>query len=163
MKYPRLKCEEKKNTVVCSLDIKKMKKMHKEKSTYQEIADKFKVSVKVVYYHISSLQNTPEFLEKRRKRSRERNFRLYHEDSEFRRKMLNSINKFQRKKYTIDSKFKKWHNQRSAKTIPIWIEKQKQKHPTWSSTCARGVHETTSQLSKCKNKRENCKCPCHRK
>jgi len=67
MKYPRLKCEDKKNTVVCSLTIKKMKGMRKEKHTYQEIADKFKVKVSTVYSHLSPLHQTSEWKEKRKK------------------------------------------------------------------------------------------------
>ena len=73
MKYPKLKCEEKKNTVVCSIDIKKMKKLRKEGHTYLHISKVLKISEYVVAYHVSSTRNTQEYLEKRKRYNREYN------------------------------------------------------------------------------------------
>jgi len=42
MKYPKLKCEERKNTVVCSRDIKKMKKLRKSGLSYKQIGESLK-------------------------------------------------------------------------------------------------------------------------
>jgi len=163
MKYPKLKCEDKRNTVVCSLTIKKMKEMRKRGLTYSKIGNSLKIGTRVVAYHISPTMNSPEKLEKRRKYSREYIKRRYNNDPQFRRNMLDSINKHHRDKRANDPKFKKWQDQMSVKNTPIWVNKQEQKHPTWSYTCARGVHETVSSSSGCKNKAGNCKCPCHRK
>ena len=157
MNYPKLKCEDKKNTKVCSLTSRKMKDMRKAKYTYQEIADKFKVSTTTVHDHISPTRNTVEWKEKIRKRSKQYNKQRYNNDPEFRRKMLDSINKYHKEKWHNDPKFKEW----LSKLNIARTKRLQAKYPTWSYTCARGVHETTTNISRCKNSLGNCKCPCH--
>lgn len=162
MKYPKLKCEDKKNTVVCSLTIKKMKVMYKEKFSCREIADKFKVSTNTVYSHLFPSRNTSEYLEKRRRQIKDYNYNRYHTDPEFRQKMLDATSKHHKEKRATDPKFKKWQSQINSKNIIIWNEKAIKKHPTWSHQCAKGVHEDTVSTGRCKNKSKNCKCPCHK-
>lgn len=163
MKYPRLKCEDKLNTVVCSLTIKKMKEMRKKGSTYKKIADSLKIRYHVVRYHVSSAFNTPEAIEKRRKRIREYNKRRYNTDPEYRQKMLDSIRKHHKEKLNTDPKFKEYYRQLKKLNAPIWTKKQQEKHPNWSYTCVRGAHEITTNIRRCKNKFGNCKCPCHKR
>jgi len=162
MKYPKLKCEDKKNTTVCSVDIKKMKELRKKGYAYSHIARVLKITNSAVAYHISPTQNSQEYLEKRRKYSREYQKERYTNDPEFRRKMLDSINKHHREKYATDPKFKKWTNQASSKRFPIWKKKQQLLHPNWSSNCQIGSHVTTSHKNGCKNYTKTCKCPCHK-
>jgi len=162
MKYPKLKCEDKKNTTVCSADIKKMKKLRKKGYTDSYIGKVLKVGNGVVGYHISPIQNSQESLEKRRKRSRKYQRKRYNNDPEFRRKMLDSINSHHREKYATDSKWKKWSNQISNKYGKLWRNKQKLKHPNWSSMCKLGSHVTSNRKATCKNSTKTCKCPCHK-
>jgi len=162
MKYPRLKCEDKLNTVVCSLTIKKMKEMRKNGFTYKKIADSLKIGPEVVRYHISPTFNTPESIEKRKKYGREYIKRRYNTDPEYRRKMLDSIRKHHKEKLNTDPKFKEYYKQLQNSINPIWNKKQQEKHPNWSYTCARGVHETIT-IRGCKNQSGNCKCPCHKR
>jgi len=138
MKYPKLKCEDKKNTTVCSVGIKKMKELRKKGYTYSHIARVLKITQNAVTYHISPIQNNQEHLEKRRKKSREYQKERYHNDPEFRQKMLDSINKHHREKYATDPKWRKWSNQSTAKTSLIWRNKQRLEHPNWSSNCQIG-------------------------
>ena len=132
MKYPKLKYEEKKNAMFCSLHIKKIK------------------------------GPSSESLEKIKKYHTVYNNRRYNNDPEFRRKMLDSSAKHRKDKMINDPKFKKWHDQMTKKNNLIWRKKQLEKHPTWTSLCCFGSHETTTRVSKCKNSKGNCKCPCHK-
>jgi len=162
MKYPKLKCEEKKNTKVCSVTLKKMKELRKKGFNYKQIGESLKISDVVVRYHISPLLNTLEYKENQRKYLRKYQRYRYKNDPEFRRKMLDSINKHHKDKYHNDPKFKKWADERSSKYSVIWYNKQKLKHPNWSSACINGAHGTKNYSSACKNKKGNCKCPCHK-
>lgn len=162
MKYPKLKCEDKKNTIVCSLDIKKMKKLYKDGYNYSQIGKVLKVSYHLVQYHISPVKNSQEFLEKRRKYNREYIRKRYNNDPEYRRKMLDSIKKHYREKYHTDPNWKKWSNQLSSKYGKIWRNKKKLNHPNWSSKCQIGSHVTSDNTDICKNILKTCKCPCHK-
>ena len=162
MKYPKLKCEDKKNTTVCSLDIKKMKKLHKNGYTCVKIAKVMKITEGIVNYHVSPTQNSQESLEKRRKKIREYNKWRYNNDPEFRQKILNSNAKSRKRRIDAnDSKYIKWMTAVTKKNYPKWILKQQKLHPTWSRTCCNGGHETTNYTHKCLNVRISCKCPCH--
>jgi len=162
MNYPKLKCEDKKNTIVCSLDIKKMKEMRKEGFTYSKIGVTLGISAGTVQYHINPTQNTKEYLEKKRKRNSEYNKRRYATDPEFRQKMKDSTNKYHKERWNNDPKFRKWYQQTTRKNYSIWVKKQQKKHPSWSFTCAKGLHETITYMWKCKNKFGKCRCPCHK-
>jgi len=163
MKYPKLKCEDKQNTKVCSLTIQKMKEMRKKGLNYSQIAKSLKISENIVGYHISPFQNNSESLERRRAYNRKYQNQRYNNDPEYRRKVLDSINKHHKDKRANDPKFRKWASQLSAKNHFIWRKKQIEKHPTWLSACVVGSHETTNHKSRCKNSLGNCKCPCHKK
>jgi len=162
MKYPKLKCEDKKNTTVCSLGIKKMKKLYNEGYNCTQIGKILKIPDFTVRYHISPTRNSQEGLEKRRKYSREYQRKRYNSDPEFRRKMLDSINKHHKEKYAADPKFKKWKDQSSSKYFKTWRKKQQLLHPNWSSSCQIGSHTTANHTWACKNARKTCKCPCHK-
>lgn len=160
MNYPKLKCEDKQNTTVCSLTLKKMKELRKTGMTYTKIARELKVSSGSVFYHISPSQNNPESKEAQRDKSRKYNTLRYKTDPVFRRKMLDSIIKSHAMRRK-DPNYKKWEQAISKRNFKTWSENRQKLHPTWSVTCVIGSHEITSHTSRCKNKAGNCKCPCH--
>jgi len=162
MKYPKLKCEEKKNTIVCSVDIQKMKQLRKKGFTYKKIADLLKIPSHTIRYHISPFQNTLKYLSKRKKRSAEYNNQRYKTDSEFRQKMHAATKKHYESRMKNDPKFKKWNQEMTRKQFSIWCEKRKKKYPNWSGSCVIGSHVTSTHKTKCKNIKGNCQCPCHK-
>jgi len=161
MKYPKLKCEDKKNTVVCSLDIKKMKKLYKDGYNYSQIGKVMKLRYQLVSYHISPIQNSKEYLEKKRKRLQKYDRQLWN-NPEYRQKKIKANSKRHKQRYINDPKFKKWCDQLSYKINLIWTEKRRLKHPNWSAHCQVGAHVTTSRKYLCKNTLKTCKCPCHK-
>jgi len=161
MKYPKLKCEDKLNIVVCAMTLKKMKSMHKTGLSYSDIALSLKIPYHIILYHISPSQTSTEAREIKRKYLRKYQKRRYNTDPEFRRKMLDSISKSHARRRK-DSNYKKWEQQTTKRNFKNWKEKQRKIHPNWSSVCLIGSHVTTNHKSKCLNAYKKCKCPCHK-
>lgn len=162
MKHPKLKCEEKLNTVVCSSDIKKMKQMRNDGKTFQYIADTFGISLPTSRQHTASPQTIKEYKIRAKEKSRIYNHNRYTNDPVFRRKMLDSSIKSHKRRRKLDPKFRKWQNEMKKKNFKLWKEKQRKIHPTWSSACCNGSHETSSYANFCHNSKGTCKCPCHK-
>ena len=108
MKYPKLKCEDKQNTVVCSLTIQKMKDMRKEKHTYQEIADKFKVSQRTAWVHTAPTELVKNSKKQRNEAVRKEHAEKYANDPEYRKNMIHANVLSRRKRYHNDPQLRKY-------------------------------------------------------
>ena len=158
MKYPELKCEEKQNSTVCSLDIKKMREMRKQKYTYNEIADKFKVCQRTAWIHSAPTKLIKNSKKKRSQATRQEHKEKYANDPEYRKKLQQSVQTLFKKRYHGDSQFKEYVLKQQREFTRAKIRD----HPDWSRKCALGGHETTTRIAKCQNRFGTCKCPCHK-
>lgn len=162
MKYPKLKCEDKQNTKVCSLTIKKMKVMRKAKYTYDEIGDKFKVSQRTAWMYTAPAKLVSNSRKKRNEATRLEHAKKSANDSEYKKKLgLNSWHSF-KKRCENDPRLKEYYLKYRREYFNQHSKELIKKHPTWSRTCALGSHATTNRIIKCKNLSENCECSCHK-
>ena len=156
MIYPKLKCEEKKNTKICSVKHQKMNEMRQKGYGYNEIADKFDVSQRTAWVHTAPLE-----LVERSKKKRKEAMRIEHKEKynnpKYKKKIINATVDFARTRYNHDPEFRKYHLGISA----AFIAREIKKHPTWSNTCAIGKHEGSNFGHNCQNIKVICKCPCH--
>jgi len=108
MKYPKLKCEEKLNSKVCSAVQKKMKDMRTDGATFSEIATKFKVSHRTAWKHTANPELVEKSRIKRNKATADRNSRLYQNDMSFCEKSKQSSKEFIEYRITHDKDYQKY-------------------------------------------------------
>lgn len=115
--YPRMKCGEKKNTVICKSDKKKIFQLSKKGNNAQQIANKFGVNQSTIYYVLN-----PDSYEKFKKHVDSEWLKKYHSDAEFRKK-TKEISKKSINRRRKDPKYKKWEREYNKR----YREKNKEK------------------------------------
>ena len=111
MKYPKLKCEDKNNTKICSIKHKEMNEMRKEGYDYQQIADKFGVTQRTAWIHTAPPELVEHSKKKRREAMRIEHKEKYENDPNYRKKLNNNSNSFVKGRYQSDPQFKKWRKE----------------------------------------------------
>lgn len=114
MKYPRMKCKEKKTTKVCEIDRKKIFEMKQEGTKIQKIANKFKISYTTAYFWTLSPQKREEYTKRLRKTQNKWQKEKYATNGKFRQLMIDATIKMCKNRREKDEQFNVW-----------WIEKDR--------------------------------------
>lgn len=109
MKYPRMKCDDKKSSKICELDKKKIFNMRQQQGMrIQDIANKFNVSYCTAQFYTFSKKKQKEFRIKTNKYHKKYQHERYTQDESYRQKILDSVNANGVRRYANSAAFRKY-------------------------------------------------------